>query len=75
MFNNVLRDVELVDALGPTTAPLQGFLADAAEILVAGWPARGRRRRVLDAAVRHALDFQTWRSLAAEQTDHPNRGS
>lgn len=45
--------------------PLQGFLAEATEILTAGWPVRGRRRRVLTAALRHALDFQTWRSLAA----------
>ena len=66
MFSNVLRDVELVDALWPTIVPLQGFLAEAAEILAAGWPARGRRRRVLAAAVRHAVDFQTWRSLAAD---------
>ena len=66
MFSNVLRDVELVDALGPTLAPMQGYLAEATEILAAGWPARGRRRRLLAAALGHALDFQTWRSLAAE---------
>jgi AcrR family transcriptional regulator len=65
MFSNVLRDVELIDALRPTLVPLQTFLAEAAEILTAGWPARGRRRRVLAAAARHAVDFHTWRSLAA----------
>ncbi len=64
-LSNVLRDVELVDALRPTLVPFEGFLAEAAEILSAGWPARGRGRRVLAAAVRHALDFHTWRSLAA----------
>lgn len=64
MFSNVLRDVELVDALRPTIAPLQAFLTEAAEILAAGWSARGRRRRVLGAALRHAVDFRTWRSLA-----------
>ena len=58
MFSNVLRDVELVDALRPTIVPLQAFLAEAAEILAAGRPTRGRRRRVLAAAVRHAVDFQ-----------------
>jgi hypothetical protein len=66
MLSNVLHDVELVEALGPTLVPMQGFLAEAVEILAAGWRARGRRRRVLAAALRHALDFQTWRSLAAE---------
>jgi hypothetical protein len=59
--------VELVDALRPTVVPLHAFLAETVEILVAGWPARGRRRHVLAAAVRHAVDFHTWRSLAADK--------
>ncbi len=63
MWSNVLRDAELVDAIRPAVAPLQSYLAEAAEILAAGWPARGRRRQVLDAALHHAIDFQTWRSL------------
>ena len=66
MFSNVLRDAELVDALRPTLLPLQAFLAEAVEILARGWPTRGPRRRVLAAALRHAVDFQTWRSLAAD---------
>ena len=65
MFSNVLRDLELVDALPATLVPLQGYLDEATAILAAGWPARGRRRRVLDAALHHALDFQTWRSLTS----------
>jgi AcrR family transcriptional regulator len=66
MFSNVLRDVELIDALRPTILPLQGFLAEAAEILAAGWPARTPRRHLLAAALRHAVDFHTWRSLTAD---------
>jgi AcrR family transcriptional regulator len=66
MFSNVVRDVELVEALGPTLAPMQAYLAEAVEILAVGWRARGRRRRVLAVALRHALDFQVWRSLAAD---------
>jgi len=65
MFSNVLRDLELVDGLPATIVPLKGYMAEAAEILAADWPARGRRRRVLDAALRHATDFQTWHSLTA----------
>jgi AcrR family transcriptional regulator len=65
MFSNVLRDAELVEAVRPNLLPLQAYLADAAEILAAGRPTRGRRRRLLAAAVRHAIDFHTWRSLAA----------
>jgi AcrR family transcriptional regulator len=66
MFSKVLRDLELVDAIRPAIAPLQHFLAETADILAAGRPARGRRRRVLDAALHHAIAFQTWRSLAAD---------
>ncbi len=66
MLSNVLRDAELVDAVRPTLVPLQAYLAEAAEILAAGRPARGRRRQVLLAALRHALDFQTWRSLTSD---------
>jgi len=67
MFSNVLRDAELVDAVRPTLVPLQAYLAEAAEILAAGWPTRGRRRHVLAAALHHAVDFLTWRSLAADR--------
>ena len=63
MYSNVLRDAELVDAVRPTLEPLQAYLAEAATILATGWPARGRRRHVLDAALHHAIDFHTWRSL------------
>jgi AcrR family transcriptional regulator len=66
MFTNVLRDLDLVDALQPTIVPLQDFLAEAARILVAGWPTRGRRRHVLAATIRHTLDFHTWLSLTVD---------
>lgn len=65
MFTKVLRDLELVEALPPTLAPLQRFLDDAAQTLAVGWGARGRRRGVLVAALRHALDFRMWCSLTA----------
>jgi AcrR family transcriptional regulator len=71
MFSNVLRDLELVDAIRPEIVPLQDYLTEAAAILAAGWPTRGRRRRVLAAAIHHALDFYTWRSLTAD--DRINR--
>jgi AcrR family transcriptional regulator len=65
MFSNVFRDAELVEALQPTLLPFQAFMADATEVMAAGWPARGRRRAMLAAALNHALDFRTWHSLAA----------
>jgi AcrR family transcriptional regulator len=67
MLSNVLRDAELVKALRPTLVPMQAFLSEAVEILTVGWGARGRRRRVLKAAIAHAIDFHTWRSLTASE--------
>jgi AcrR family transcriptional regulator len=64
MFSNVLRDAELVDFARDAVAPLEAYLEEAAEILTIGRRARGRRRQLLRGAVRHALAFPTWRSLA-----------
>src|SRR3712207_5218655 len=63
MFSNVLRDAEIVDVARDAVAPLHGYLDDAVEALTAGRRARGRRRQLVAAALRHALAFSTWRSL------------
>jgi AcrR family transcriptional regulator len=64
MFSNALRDAELVDSAREAMAPLHAYLDEAADILMTGRPVRGRRRQLLGAALRHALAFSTWRSLA-----------
>ena len=64
MFSNVLRDAEVVDFARDAVAPLQAYLDEAAEVLMAGRRTRGRRRRLLAGALRHALGFSTWRSLS-----------
>jgi AcrR family transcriptional regulator len=64
MFTNILRDRDVVPALRPNLAPVLAFLDDVVEILAAGWAARGGRRRVLREALRHAVAFETWRSLS-----------
>jgi AcrR family transcriptional regulator len=64
MFTRVLRDAELVDSARDAVAPLRAYLEEAAEILTIGRRLRGRRRQLLGGAVRHALAFSTWRSLA-----------
>jgi AcrR family transcriptional regulator len=66
MLTNVLRDAALVAAVEPALAPFRGFVEEAGRALGAGWGARGQRRHVVAAAVRHAVDFATWRSLAAD---------
>ena len=65
MLGNVLRDAELLDLAREAVAPLHAYLEEAAEVLGAGRRVRGRRRRLLDGALRHALAFSTWRSLAS----------
>ena len=64
MFSNVLRDAEVVDFARDAVAPLDTYLEEAAEILVTGRRVRGRRRQLLRGALRHALAFSTWHSLA-----------
>lgn len=63
MWTHVFRDRDLVEAVGGALAPFEDWLATAAAALAAGWPVTGARRRVLGAAVRHAVDFAAWRSL------------
>lgn len=63
MFTNVLRDAEIIEDLRPTLIPMQNFLDQVVELLATGWGTQGRTRHLLGAAARHAIDFQTWRSL------------
>jgi AcrR family transcriptional regulator len=64
MYNNILRDAELVDALGRALEHRDAYLARCVAILLSGRPERGRRRGVVEAALAHAIAFETWRSLA-----------
>src|SRR5688500_5603361 len=65
MLANVLRDAELVEFARGAVAPLHAFLEEAADVLTIGRQVRGRRRQIINGALRHALDFSTWRSLSA----------
>ena len=64
MLSNALRDAELGDSARDAVAPLHAYLEEAAEILIIGRRARGRRRQLFEGALRHALAFSTWRSLS-----------
>jgi AcrR family transcriptional regulator len=66
MLEQVTRDAPLVPAM---TAPVEArlaWLAAAAETILRGRPERGKRRQRVVAAVEHAVEFQTWRSLVGE---------
>jgi hypothetical protein len=67
MMANLVRDAPKMPALAELLAPYAQYLAAVRDILAAGWGARGRRRELLLAALGHALDFATWRSLARGQ--------
>ena len=63
MFAHVLADARE----HPVMAPYHRYWADAADVLMAGRRARGRRRAMLRGAIALALSFDTWRTLAREQ--------
>jgi AcrR family transcriptional regulator len=67
MVEKTTRDVSLVPAMAPSMELLGRWFDGAAEVLMAGRPERGRRRRISRCAIAHALAFQTWRSLVREQ--------
>lgn len=67
MFANVRRDADLVAAMrvpAERTAQMYAAMVDA---LVRGRPQRGSSRRRIEAAIGHALAFETWRSLTEQQ--------
>lgn len=65
----VLRDAERLPALHEVLEPWRGYLRHVAGEIAGRWrPAPGAERR-FHAAVGHALDFWTWRSLAGQGLD------
>jgi AcrR family transcriptional regulator len=62
MLGNVLRDAELVDVVRDAMDPWVELFDRARRSLAAGRP----RRKTVAAAVAHAVDFHTWRSLTRE---------
>jgi len=65
MTANVLRDAELLPALGAIVDDgLRAYLDAVRTMLAAPFHARGRRRARIDAATRAAVDFHFWKMLA-----------
>lgn len=67
MMVKVIHDAAGKPILLKVAAPYFEHWRRAGEVLAVGWRARGRRRRLLLAALAHALDLQTWRSLVSER--------
>lgn len=62
MYANLFRDEPLMPTVRAAFAGFRDYLAEAARVLGRGRP----RRRPVSAALRHAVDFQTWRSLTRD---------
>jgi AcrR family transcriptional regulator len=62
MLANIFRDAELVDSVPEAMQPILDFFQEARLALSAGWP----RRKAVTAAIAHAVDFRTWRSLVRD---------
>lgn len=67
MLGNILRDESTMPVVEDLMRSFRGFLAAAADVLMAGRRLRGGSRRRARGAIGHALAFSTWHSLAREQ--------
>jgi AcrR family transcriptional regulator len=67
MLTNLFRDRIVVPVVGELMGAYDQFLAAAADVLLAGRGIRGGARRRTRAAIGHALEFSTWRSLTNGQ--------
>lgn len=63
LLENVLRDVAAMPELVDGSQEYAEHTEAMFRAVASGWSVRGRRRRLLDAAIGHALDYWTWRSL------------
>jgi AcrR family transcriptional regulator len=62
MVSNIFRDAELVESVPQAMQPLLDYFAAARRSLSSGLP----RRKIVTAAIAHAADFTTWRSLVRD---------
>jgi AcrR family transcriptional regulator len=67
MTANLLRDLPDSSALQEAAEPFLQYWESVRLALDRGWTTRGRRRGVTRAAIGHAVEFETWRSLVRRQ--------
>ena len=66
MLANVYRDAPRVAAIQPVLATYAPYWTRVSTILLDGWQPAADQQPLLAAAVGHALEFQTWRSLVRQ---------
>jgi AcrR family transcriptional regulator len=67
MTANIRRDAPGIPALAAILKDVPVYYANARDLLVAAFAAPDERLPLLRAAIGHALDFDTWRSLVRRQ--------
>jgi AcrR family transcriptional regulator len=67
MMANFFRDAPVKPVLVEVGAPYLQLFERMRYVLATGWGAEDERLALLLAALGHALDFQTWRSLVRQQ--------
>jgi AcrR family transcriptional regulator len=67
MLENLLRDEQTMPVVRERFAAFHGFSTAMRDVLMTGRHLRGGARRRVRAAVGHAVDFSTWRSLVVGQ--------
>jgi AcrR family transcriptional regulator len=67
MTGNLLRDLPDLPVLQEVAAPFIEYWQTVREVLDRGWKARGHKRTLLRAVIGHAVEFDTWRSLARHE--------
>jgi AcrR family transcriptional regulator len=64
---NILRDVEDMPELRPFAAHRMAHRERVRQVLASAWPDQGSKRKLLAAAIGHAVDFFAWRSLRRQR--------
>ena len=67
MTANILRDAPGIPALAATLKDMPAYFLAARELLAAPYAVPDELQPLLLAAIGHALDFETWRSLVRRQ--------
>jgi AcrR family transcriptional regulator len=66
MLERTTRDAPLVPAMAAPAEGMRAWLSEAAATIVRESPEGARRGHWVEAAVGHAISFQTWRSLVRD---------
>ena len=67
MTGNLLRDFPDSPVLQEVAAPFLAYWQTVRDVLDRGWKARGHKRALLRAVIGHAVEFETWGSLARRE--------